>query len=207
MGYQQDSIFEYLEEVRKKSPTPGGGSVSALVAALGASLGCMVANFTTGKKYENVEDAVKEILLSLEELQKVQLTYCYEDVDAYDSVSDAFKLPKETEEQKSHRKVKIQEGLKSAMDVPLKGVRNCLSILQSLWELSQFANPNLITDLGCAALLSLAALKGCKFNVEINLTSIKDEELVEEVTHEIEETSQQASFLTEKILHQVAEKL
>ncbi len=112
MGYIDDSIRKYVTDASAGSPTPGGGSVSALAGALGLTMGCMAANFTVGKKkYRDVEPLVKEQLATVEACREELLRLTDDDTKAYAEVSKAYGMPKETDEEKKARSAAIQEAL------------------------------------------------------------------------------------------------
>ena len=125
------------------------------------------------------------------------------DVSEYSKVTSAYGMPKETDEEKAARKAAIQEALKAAMAVPLKAFRACNEVIQSLKNLVDIANPNLISDVGVAAILCIGGLEGAKLNVEINLAFLKDEELVAKVREEIDSTA----FLAKQVQAEVVEKV
>lgn len=202
--YLDGSIKQYLDDSASGKPAPGGGSVSALAGALGASMASMASNFTAGKKkFADVEDRVKEILALCEGKRNKLLELMDADVSEYSKVTAAYGMPRETDEEKSARKAAIQEALKAAMAVPLEAFRACNEVIQSLKNLVDIANPNLISDVGVAAILCTAGLEGAKLNVEINLAFLKDEELIARVREEIDSTT----FLAKQVQAEVVEKV
>ncbi len=202
--YLDGQLREYLDDSASGKPAPGGGSVSALAGALGASMASMASNFTVGKKkFADVEDKVKEILAFCEEKRGKLLALMDADVSEYSKVTAAYGMPRDTDEQKAARKAAIQEALKAAMAVPLEAFRACNDVIQSLKTLVEIANPNLISDVGVAAILCTAGLEGAKLNVEINLAYLKDEELVARVREEIDSTT----FLAKQVQAEVVEKV
>jgi formiminotetrahydrofolate cyclodeaminase len=202
--YLDGSIRQYLDDSASGKSAPGGGSVSAIAGALGASMASMACNFTVGKKkFADVEDRVKEILALCEEKRGKLLEFMDADVSEYSKVTDAYGMPKETDEEKEARRAAIQEALKAAMAVPLEAFRACNDVIQSLKNLVDIANPNLISDVGVAAILCTAGLEGAKLNVEINLAFLKDEELVAKVREEIDSTA----FLAKQVQAEVVEKV
>ncbi|NOZ21567.1 MAG: cyclodeaminase/cyclohydrolase family protein [Planctomycetes bacterium] len=205
MSYRQESIDRYVSDAASNKPAPGGGSVSALVGALGVSMGCMVANFTVGKKkYKDVEPRVREILADCERSMNELLDLVQADVDAYSKVSAAYAMPKESDEEKKARTAAIQEALVVAMDAPLTSFRVCASLMDAYAELGKIGNKNLISDVGVAAILTEAALRGAKLNVEINLAYLKDEELVGKTREEVDRLAAEAEAKAKAILAEVA---
>ena len=198
------TIRDYVDKASAATPTPGGGSISALAGALGASMACMAANFTVGrKKFKAVEPAVRAILRRIEDARERLLQLTEEDSRAYEKFSAALSMPKETDEEKAVREQALQGAVREAMAVPLNIVRVCSDVLRDLTELVGIANPNLISDVGVAAVLVEGALRGAKLNVEINLAYLKDEELESNVRKELNEQRSRAA----SDLRAVAEKV
>lgn len=208
MSYRKGSIETYLSDAASSKPAPGGGSVSALAGALGVSMGCMVANFTVGKeKYRDVEPRVKEILAAGESAMNELLDLVQADVDAYGKVSAAYGMPKNTDEEKKARTAAIQQALLIAMDAPLKALRICAGLMAGYEELGKIGNKNLISDVGVAAVLTEAALRGAKLNVEINLAGLKDAALAAKTQAEIDRLATESDAAAKRILTEVGAAL
>jgi glutamate formiminotransferase/formiminotetrahydrofolate cyclodeaminase len=180
------NVREFVDEVASSSPAPGGGSVSALAGSLGAALGCMVANLTIGKPgYEAAAGEIQDALQKLETLRKDMLNIVEEDTQAFNRVSAAYQMPKETGPQKVERSRAIQDALKGATQVPLKLTRKCSSALDLLKALAAKGNPSAASDAGVGALLAYAGLTGASLNVEINLGGMKDQDFAAHVRKEL----------------------
>jgi len=206
--YSDGPIRKYLEDAASGSPTPGGGSVSALAGALGAAMACMAANFTVGrKKYRHVEDECRQILGRCEAAWRLLLELTDADTEAYAHVSRAYGLPRETPDQKAARSEAIQQALRVAMEVPLKAFRACTALIDDLDRLVEIANPNLISDVGVAAMHAYAGLRGCRLNVEINLAFINDEAFVAEHRREIEAADARAKQTADAVIDKVYRKI
>jgi len=206
--YKDEPLRRYIEDASSNAPTPGGGSVSALAGALGSTMACMAANFTLGqKKFAAVEPRVAAILETLETGRDHLLQLMQDDTEAYGEVSAAYALPKDTAEQKEQRTETIQAALKTAMAVPLDTVRQCADLLASLPELAEIGNPNLISDVGVAAILLEAALRGAKLNVDINLAYMKDEELVASIRTEVQKLCEKACAAHDAVCEKVVAAL
>lgn len=204
----ESTIREYIDMASSGTPTPGGGSVSALAGALGVTMACMASNFTVGKKkYRDVEPQVREILDNLKQSRENLLELTEEDSRAYDKFSKAMALPKGTDEEKKARSAAMQEAVAYAMDVPLEIVRECRDVLRVLTDLVNIANPNLVSDVGVAAILAEAALRGAKLNVEINLGYIKDEKKASSARKEIGSAREEATTNLKGISEKVAEAI
>ncbi|KGN99037.1 methenyltetrahydrofolate cyclohydrolase [Porphyromonas gingivicanis] len=174
-----------LAETAGEAPVPGGGSISALNGAIAAALTEMVANLTVGKKkYAEVEDEMKAIAADVAPIQKELVLDVDRDSDAYDGVAQAFKLPKETDEEKAIRSAAIQENTKKAALVPMEVARRTSTLLPRIEAVVARGNQNAVTD-GCVAMMcARVAIVGALFNVRINLTSLKDEAFVAEMRAE-----------------------
>lgn len=176
---------EFLVESASSSPTPGGGSVSAYVGALAASMICMVANLTLGKeKYREAESQVKEILRQAEGLLSLLKKGVSQDIVEFTNFMAVLKLSKDTEEEKKSRAEKMQAALVSATDAPLEVARNCFEILRLAGRLAPIGNETAISDVGVAAYLAESALKSALLSVDINLPQIKDAAYQERVKGE-----------------------
>ncbi|CAK7060907.1 formimidoyltetrahydrofolate cyclodeaminase [Tissierella sp. P1] len=206
------SLKEYIAATASGEPTPGGGSVAALVGSLGGALTNMVNNLTVGKKaYEELSDEIKsEIAQNSKEVEKLveELSSIVdEDTKAFDKVMEAFKLPKETDEEKAARTKAIQEGYKIALEVPLRCAEKCLRILELQEVFANYGNVNAITDVGVGTLLAYSGLEGALFNVTINLGSIKDEEFKKEISAKVNNLLNEGKKLKEKLLDIVYKRL
>ena len=204
--YIDRPLKDYLDDAASSSPTPGGGSVSALIGALGSTMAQMAANFTVGKeKFKDVEDEVKELLERCEDACLRLLDLMEEDIAAYSIVTGAYRMARQTEEQKRQRSAKIQEALGEAMQAPLEVCRQCLYLMQAVRSLSEVANPNLASDVGVAAVFARAAFQGAKLNILVNLANIKDKELVLMTQNEIDDAESEIDGLAETTLEKVHE--
>lgn len=179
------TVKGFLAETAGQEPVPGGGSISALNGSIAAALAEMVANLTIGKKkYVEVEAEMQTIATEAAAIQKELVLDIDRDSDAYNKVFAAFKLPKETEEEKAVRSAQIQEMTKFAASVPMEVARRVHSLLPLIEAVVAKGNQNAITD-GCVAMMcARTAIIGALLNVRINLTSIKDEDFVKTHTEE-----------------------
>jgi len=179
--YRSELLEKYLDDLAARLPAPGGGSVVALVAALGVGLLSMVSNFTLGKeKYRESEKEVAELLKRSEDLRKRLTELVDEDIGVYARVSRAYKLPRATDKEREVRSKAIEKACKDALIVPLEVARSCLEGLGLARRLVEIGNVRLVSDVGVAAGLLEAALKGAEFNVKINLKVIGDRDFIEE---------------------------
>ena len=176
------SLKNYLEELSSNSPTPGGGNVAALSGSLACNLGIMVCNLTIGKKkYLEVEEEMKTIKSKLEELNDCFMELADKDNYAFDQVIAAFKLPKETDEQKKLRSEKIEEATFAAAVVPSEVIENCKKVIPHLETISIKGNQNSVSDAGVGLSLLSTAAEGALLNVIINCTSLTNKTLGQEL--------------------------
>lgn len=206
------TLEEFTNELASNSPAPGGGSVAALSSSIGASLASMVFSLTVGKKlYNEYDDEKKKLiddgLVSAGKLKEVFLNLMDEDTTAFNGLMAAFKLPKDTDEEKQIRSQKIQEGYKEATEIPLKTARESAKIFDLLEIAANIGNPNAVSDAGVGTMIALTGLEGAVMNVRINLSSIKDMEFVERVSKECDELVGAARAKKEKIIGIVNSKL
>lgn len=199
--YKDETLMGYLRRTAAKEPVPGGGSVSAYVAALGAALGSMTCNFTVGKeKFKDVEPQVQKALDSLNEKWQKLMDLCEEDSRAYSKITEAYGMPKKTPEEKSARKAAIAEASRIALGVPLEAMRVSIDAMKVLDEIADIANPMLISDVMVGAVLLEGAILGLRFNVDINLKGIEDEEFVAATVQEIDSICNDSAALRGTIL-------
>ena len=179
-------ITDFLQKTASGTAVPGGGSVSALSAALGAGLTEMVANLTVGKKgYETVESEMKDIAATMQNLRNKLVTEVDKDSNAYKDVLAAFKLPKATEKEQEQRKQAIQDAMKNAARVPLGVAYDALQVMDLAEKVIRNGNRNAASDGAVGTMMARTAVLGALFNVKINLSSIKDEAFVEEMMREV----------------------
>jgi len=180
------TLKDFLAKTAGNDPVPGGGSISALNAALAAALTEMVANLTIGKKkYENNEPAMRTIVSLAADFQSDFITDIDADSDAYNAVFEAFKLPKETDEEKNFRSEEIQEATKIAAEIPFNVARETLNMMDYIEIVAEIGNQNAVTDACVAMMCARTAILGAALNVRINLSSIKDKEYVTKMTQKI----------------------
>jgi formiminotetrahydrofolate cyclodeaminase len=176
------SIKKYLEDLSSNSPTPGGGNVSAFCGALASALGEMVCNLTIGKKkYLYSEDELKGLRIKLETLREEFLTLAKEDNKAFEQVMEAFKMPKETDAEKSLRFRRIEETTIEAGIVPHRVISKCKEIVPMLLTIVEKGNQNSLSDAGVALALTTTASQGAYLNVLINCASYKNNQSASDI--------------------------
>ena len=197
-------ISDFLEQTASGTPVPGGGSVSALSAALGAGLAEMVANLTVGKKgYEGVADEMQKISEAARNLRQKLTAEVENDSNAYNGVLAAFKLPKTTAEETEKRSQAIQEAMKNAARVPMGVAFDALEVMDLAEKVIRSGNRNAVSDGAVGAMMARTALLGAIFNVKINLASVKDKGFVEEMMREAEKMENRVREREKEILSYV----
>ncbi len=206
--YVEKPMIVFLDKLASRSPEPGGGSVSALVGALGAALVSMVGNLTLGKeKYADVQDQVEELLKSSEKARDQLQSLIQKDTEVYAEVSAAFKMPRESEEQKAERAVRIQGALKLATEVPFEIGEKCLEVARLSERAAEIGNVGAVSDAGVAALLAEAAAQSAALNVKININSIEDVAFCESKWSRIQEILEETARLRDRVVKVTYEKL
>jgi glutamate formiminotransferase/formiminotetrahydrofolate cyclodeaminase len=174
--------YDFVDEVSRDTPAPGGGSVSALAGALGAALAAMVANLSVGKaEYDERYQELCDLADRGQELKDALVRGVDEDTQAFDAVMVGLRMPKDTPEEKAARDAAIQEGYKAATLVPLSTVEHCRDALTLCLRMVRMAPEEMMSDVGTGALVVRAGLIGAAYNVRINLKSIKDEAFRQEM--------------------------
>ncbi|MBU3813385.1 MAG: cyclodeaminase/cyclohydrolase family protein [Candidatus Bacteroides intestinipullorum] len=198
------TVKDFLNKVAGSDPVPGGGSIAALNGALASALAAMVANLTIGKKkYAEVQEDMQAITQEAERLMGDFTADINRDSDAYDRVFACFKMPKETDEEKAARSAAIQEATKYAAQVPLEVARRACALMPLIAEVALKGNQNAVTD-ACVAMMSARnAVLAAVLNVRINLSSLKDAELVTRLQAEADGLEQQACQQEQALLNKV----
>ena len=183
MNLVEQRVIDFVAATASKEPTPGGGAIAALTGATGAALAEMVANLTFGKKgYEEVQSEMEELQTKAEAIRNRMLELSQADADVFNIFMNALGLPKNTDEEKIARTAAIQQAYKDAAMVPFKIGELAYQIFELAELASSKGNQNLITDGIIAAINARAAVKAAFLNVRINLSGIKDEAFVANVS-------------------------
>lgn len=203
------SLQNYLDELSSNSPTPGGGNVAALCGALSSSLATMVCNLTIGKKkYVEVEGEMIALKEKLEGYQKKFIELGRNDNLAFDKVMNAFKLPKETEEQKELRNKEIENATIGAAEIPSEVMQTAKELLPLLKIIIEKGNRNSLSDVGVAAALVSTASKGAYLNVIINCFSLNNQIIAQEMKKRadiiLNETCNESESLVQKVIDAIS---
>jgi glutamate formiminotransferase/formiminotetrahydrofolate cyclodeaminase len=169
-------LRQFCNETLSDSPAPGGGSVAALMGALGVSLAGMVANLSAGKRgWDDEITYFSDWAVKAQQLKDELLFLVDEDTAAFNKVMAAFGLPEESAEEKTARSTAIQSANKYAAEIPLRVMETAFKAYALLGEMAQNGNPASISDVGVGALAVHACIEGAAMNVRINLSGLKDE--------------------------------
>jgi len=197
-------ITDFLEKTAAGTPVPGGGSVSALSAALGAGLAEMVANLTIAKKdYEAVAGEMQAIAEKLQNLRQKLVLEVDKDSNAYQGVLQAFKLPKNTEAEKAQRAAAIQDAMQNAARVPLGVAHDALQVMDLAEQAIRKGNRNAVSDGAVGVMMARTAALGALVNVKINLASVKDSEFVDDMMQEVNQLESRVHAREKAILSYV----
>jgi formiminotetrahydrofolate cyclodeaminase len=206
--YLEGPMMGFIDRLASGAPEPGGGAASAAAAALGAALVSMVANLTIGKeKYADVRDRVAELLEASEKTRGELQELVQKDTEVYGVLAAAFKMSRETDEEKARREDAVQSALREATAVPFAIAEKCLEVAKLSEVAAEIGNVNAVSDAGVAALLAEAGAQCAALNVKINLNSIDDERFSREKWEAIEDILSRAQELRDRVVKVTYEKL
>lgn len=195
------SVREFVEEVASRSSAPGGGSVSAQLAVVGAGLGAMVAKLTYGvRKFEAVDQQMREIIPPLHRITQGLIPLIDADTNAFADFVAALRMPKKTDEEKAARHAAMQEGLKTAIQVPLSVMRLADEAWESMQVAAQYGNPASKSDVQVGARSLETGIWGAWQNVLINMTDIEDERFKTETLEEAAQIAKRAKDSCAEVL-------
>lgn len=199
---------EFLEDLSSSAPFPGGGGAAAVTGALAASLGLMVANLTVGKKkYEAVEEEIQETKKVLTALRDELVRLTDEDAIGFEPLAKAYRLPKDTPEQRLHKEMVMEGALADACVVPLKIMEKTLEVMNYLSIVGEKGSVMAVSDAGGGIVLAQAALEGAALNIFINTKSMKDKELAQELNEKAERMIAEGAQKKEQLYGKVMSKL
>lgn len=181
------SLEQFSDAVASEKAVPGGGSVSALAGGLAAALAAMVARLTMNKnKFAHVAPQMETLAHNAIELQRQLMAAVDRDADSYCQVLVAFRLPKATDEEQQARSRAIEAAFRLAADVPLEVAGLSFEIMELADQGVRLGNPDMITDAGVALVLARSAALGALMNANVNLTYIKDRNVVADMRTTVE---------------------
>ena len=193
---------DFVDEISRESPAPGGGSVAALCGAIAAALASMVSNLTINKEgYEAAWERLGEIARRAQEIQHHLIRSVDTDTEAFNSVIAAQRLPKGSAEEKQARAAAIEQGYKDASKIPLSTARLCFEAIQIAAEVARKGNKPSVSDAGVAALVGCAGVEGAVYNVRINLPAIKDADFCAEMERDLDQLVADARKLRDEVDH------
>jgi len=205
---QETTPGGFLEQVAASTPTPGGGSVSALAGALAAALTGMVCHLTLGKEKEG--SSAKQIEKArdrAESLRSDLTSLVEEDARAYQGVMEAYRLPKGSAGEKELRSSAIQGALEGAARVPLRAAEGAVRVLDLLPLLLESGLASAASDVGVAAYMALAALRGAALNVRTNLRSLRNKALAGDLEEQLTSLETRAQELMTGLEKELAERI
>ena len=198
------TVTVFTEELASSAPVPGGGGASALVGAIGIALGDMVGELTVGKKrYGDVEEDVRALMVSAQELRKHFLDLIDGDAEAFAPLAKAYGIPKGD----PGRDEIMENALKVACSVPMDIMRTCAEALDLIEEFAAKGSKLAISDAGCGAILCKAAMQAASLNVFINTKSMKDRACAEELEKEAGELLSKYTVMGDEIYGAVVDKI
>ena len=201
-------LTDFVDEVSRESPAPGGGSIAALAGALGASLSSMVSNLTANKRgTEKVDKILNEAADKCQDIKLALVKAIDDDTNAFNAYMEARRLPNKTDEEKLAREEAMQDGLKLAVSVPLNTAKLSFEAVKIAMAVAQNGNPNSITDVGVGAQSAYTGVLGGIYNVLINLKDIKDDKFNSDMRKICAELKENAQKELNKVLEFVEGKL
>jgi len=204
----QMNLAAFADETASESMAPGGGSISAYLGSLGASLATMVANLSAQKKgWEDRWKSFSDWAEKGQIMKQKLLDLVDEDTASFNGIIDAMRLPKSTDDEKTARKNAIEQATKYAVEVPLQVMKISLSCFEFIENMTTNGNPNSITDAGVAALSCRSAVWGAFLNVKVNALGLEDKTYVDQILAEGEKMLAEAMNWEQKIIKQVHESL
>lgn len=195
-------LKEFIKETCSNSPTPGGGSVAALMASLSVSLAAMSANLTINKKgYESVQEDMNRLALIFEKKSSEYLNYIEKDIEAFNGVMASYKLKKDTIEEKEYRSKIIQEKVMNALMVPYNLALDLYSVLDDIRYCYYNSNKNIQSDALMAMIIARSVILSCLCNVYINLNSLKDENIKKDINNKCIEMKNKVNSLEKELIN------
>ncbi len=198
----------FAEETASESPAPGGGSISAYMGALGASLGTMVANLSSHKAgWDEQWETFSNWAEKGQRIKNDLLFLVDEDTRSFNKIMDAFGMPKSNDEEKAARSAAIQTATKYAIEVPFHTMQKAFEVFDICKAMVEIGNPNSVTDAAVGALCSRSAVLGAHLNVRINAGSLKDKAFVDDILAKAEKIANDAQIAEKEILDLANTKL
>jgi methenyltetrahydrofolate cyclohydrolase len=208
MKYSENTCNDFIDMLASSTPVPGGGGAAALVGAIGTALGNMVGSLTLNRKKDAaVEEDIRKLIEKALIIQKDFLAFIDEDAKAFKPLSQAYKLPKNTQEEKQTRDIIMEESLREASRVPLEIMARCCDAIELLKEFTHRGIKIAISDAGCGAVCLRAALQSASLSVFINTKMMADRGWAEEVNSKANSMLEMYSKIAEEVYETVREQL
>src|SRR6266700_2741874 len=205
--YFDRPLQTYIDELASSQPTPGGGSASALGGAMGAALASMVARLTLNKpEYADVREQIEDLLQQTETIRARFQLLMQADIDVYGLLSKSYKMPRGSDEERTVRSAAIQQALKSAALVPLEMVERSAQLVQCCQRIALIGNIQVLSDVATGTLFASSAGAGAAWMVRANLQSMKDEELVNELSDRLSTALNLITVGSQQVLEVVGER-
>ncbi len=200
------TINNFLTELSSKAPVPGGGGASALVGAAGCSLGTMVGNLTLGKKkYADVQEDIQELIIKSEKLKEELLELINEDAKAFEPLSKAYGLPKDTPEEIAYKDEVMEKALYEASIVPLNIMKKIYEMILCHDEYAAKGTRIAISDVAVGVVFCKSALLGASMNVFINTKSMKNRDTANKLNAEANKLIADGSAIADRIFNQISQ--
>ncbi|WP_294348424.1 cyclodeaminase/cyclohydrolase family protein [uncultured Clostridium sp.] len=205
MDFKDYEIIKFIEDLSSDLPSPGGGSVAGLMAALSGSLNSMVYSLTVNKKsFEDLDGETKKMVLDFSEASKKftikSLKFMEDDRKYFNDLMKIYKMKKDTEEEKEIRKKAVLEGTLKAMKTPLELCREGYKFYDNIEIAVRYGNKMLLSDAGCAASLLHSVIECSVINVKVNLTSLRSKSFAKGIEEEVNGLLKSSLDRKEKIL-------
>jgi methenyltetrahydrofolate cyclohydrolase len=190
----------WLGELGSGSPTPGGGAAAGVAAATGAALIAMVGHLTIGKEgFEDLDGRMRSLMEKADGEREAFLALADQDAQAFESVMASFKLPKETDEERASRTLKIQEAYEAAAEVPLQLAKRAIQLMELAEDATALGNPHAASDGYSAGALLFSAALSAMANVRINAAGLKDQSKGQGLVDECDTLRERADTLLQQI--------
>ncbi len=198
----------FISELGSNAPVPGGGSAAALVGAVGIALGTMVGELTTGKKtYAQYEEEIQQLIGRSRVITEKMKEAVQKDIDSFKPLSDVYRMPNSTEEDKAARREAMQKALVPAAEAPLELTELCVEALEVLDRYSEIGSRLAVSDAATGSVMCLAALKSARLNVIVNTKMMEDEKLRSEFDSRADAAMEKGTAISRITYERVENKL
>lgn len=208
MLYTDKTCRQFVEVTASKEPVPGGGSVSALVGALGTALGRMVGSLTVGKKkYADVEEEMLSLMDEADGLQRELLDLVQKDIDIFQPLSELYGMKAETDEEKERKAQLMEAALEDACRVPMEIMEKCGRAIELAGIFAEKGSRLAVSDAGASAIICKAALQAASLNVYINTGSMGNKRRAEELNDKCAIQLMTYNTMADEVFENVSERL